>query len=62
MSSTGIENAGEDVSTKRLFVLQTAPDHPLSAPDPHLTLKLRKAQLQHDSDEDAEEHEDAQSF
>jgi hypothetical protein len=61
MNSIGSEHASEGVSAKRLFVLQTAPDHPLSAPDPHLTLKLRDAELQHvsgdASSDEADEHE-----
>jgi hypothetical protein len=61
MNSMGSDRADDGVSTKRLFVLQTAPSHPLSAPDPHITLKLRSSDLQRVSQEDVERHEDAAS-
>jgi hypothetical protein len=61
MNSMGSDRADDGVTTKRLFVLQTAPSHPLSAPDPHLTLKLRSSDLKRLQEEDVEQHEDASS-
>jgi hypothetical protein len=40
MTPTNTESLGDRVFSQRLFVLQASPNHPLSAPDPHLTLKL----------------------
>ena len=61
MNSIASDRANEGVAAKRLCVLQTAPSHPLSAPDPHLTLKLLSSELKRSSVEDAEQHEEAQA-
>lgn len=42
------------VVNQRLFVSHAAPSHPLSAPDPHLTLKLMSAERERLSRKDDE--------
>jgi hypothetical protein len=57
MTSTSTEFFGDRAVNQRLFVLQASPNHPLSAPDPHLALKLMSAEQERLSSED-DENED----
>lgn len=62
MNSMGSDHASEGVPAKRLYVLQSAPSHPLSAPDPHITLKLRRSDLKSVSSDEIEQPGDTDAW